>query len=191
MSLPLIVVSVPNLLLGPEATGVVAAGGLPEALSYKDRRCGLTQSEQPGHEDVLIARTNEESFMSTTHTFRSLNQSNPWLNASMWLMLAVAGVLLTGFVAVLNGAIERGDLRRANQIMSGSRLLPDELPSWTGALQQKLRNGARADGQCPGQRGRVQLDRPRCRRRRAHHLLRVEWARFTLPLSTSGRLVVT
>ncbi len=125
--LPLIVVSVANLLLGHEAAGVVAAGGLPEALSYKDRRCGLTRSDLPWHEDVLIVRTNKEPFMRTTHTFRSLNQSNPWLNAAMWLMLAVAGVLLTGFVAVLNGAIERGDLRRANQIMSGSRLLPDEV----------------------------------------------------------------
>lgn len=67
--------------------------------------------------------------MPITNTLKNPNQTNPWLQAVMWLMLAVSGVLLTGFVAVVNGSIERGELRRANQSLSGSRLLPDELRS--------------------------------------------------------------
>lgn len=67
--------------------------------------------------------------MNTTKSYTDPNQSNPWLQAAMWLMLAVSGVVLTGFVAVVNGSIERGELRRANQILSGSRLLPDEMVS--------------------------------------------------------------
>lgn len=63
------------------------------------------------------------------NTMNSLNHTNPWMHAAMWLMLAVAGVLLIGFVTVVNGSIERGELRRANQSLSGSRLLPDEMRS--------------------------------------------------------------
>lgn len=65
--------------------------------------------------------------MNIQNTIRSPIRSNPWLHALVWLALAVAGLLLTGFVAVVNGAVERGELRRENQSLSGSRLLPDEV----------------------------------------------------------------
>ncbi len=69
---------------------------------------------------------NIKSTKNTRHAIRPAIQSNPWLHALVWLALAVAGLLLTGFVAVVNSAIERGELRRENQSLSGSRLLPGE-----------------------------------------------------------------
>ena len=67
--------------------------------------------------------------MSNPNPARSLPQIpevSPWLHAWLWLMLAVAGVMLAAFIAVINAAIERGGLRRDNQRVSGSRLLPGE-----------------------------------------------------------------
>lgn len=62
------------------------------------------------------------------------NPSNPWQGAIIALMLGVAGLLLTGFVVVVNGSIERGELRRQHQGLSGSSLLPDEARSEGVAL---------------------------------------------------------
>jgi hypothetical protein len=53
-------------------------------------------------------------------------EPSPWLHALIWLMLAVAGLLLTAFVVVVNSATDRGELRREHQSLSGSSLLPDE-----------------------------------------------------------------
>ena len=67
--------------------------------------------------------------MNTLNPVRSFPPSlraSPWLHAGLWLMLAVAGVMLAAFIAVINAAIERGGLRRDNQRVSGSRLLPGE-----------------------------------------------------------------
>ncbi|QCB48349.1 hypothetical protein [Hydrogenophaga sp. PAMC20947] len=55
------------------------------------------------------------------------NETSPWLHALIWLMLAVAGLLLTAFVVVVNTATDRGELRRQHQNLSGSSLLPDEV----------------------------------------------------------------
>ena len=70
--------------------------------------------------------------MNTLNPVRSYPPSlraSPWLHAGLWLMLAAVGVLLTAFIAVINATIERGELRRENQRVSGSRLLPDEQAS--------------------------------------------------------------
>lgn len=67
-----------------------------------------------------------KNIKNTRCAIRPAIQSNPGLHALMWLALAVAGLLLAGFVAVVNSSIERGELRRENQSLSGSRLLPDE-----------------------------------------------------------------
>ena len=67
--------------------------------------------------------------MNTPNPARSFPLSfrvNPWLHAGLWLMLAVAGLLMAAFIAVINANVERGELRRENQRVSGSRLLPDE-----------------------------------------------------------------
>lgn len=72
--------------------------------------------------------------MNTLFATKNPNQTHPWLPAVVGLMLALAGMLLTGFVAVVNGSIERGELRRENQSLSGSRLLPDEVRSEGVAL---------------------------------------------------------
>lgn len=67
--------------------------------------------------------------MNTLNPVRSFPPSlraRPWLHAGLWLMLAAAGLLMAAFIAVINATIERGELRRENQHVSGSRLLPDE-----------------------------------------------------------------
>jgi hypothetical protein len=46
-----------------------------------------------------------------------------WTHALIWVLLAVAALLLVGFTAVVNDITERGELRRAQQRASGS-LLP-------------------------------------------------------------------
>jgi len=49
--------------------------------------------------------------------------------ALFWALLLVASLLLVGFVAVVDDSTQRGELRRAHQRMSGSMMLPDELPT--------------------------------------------------------------
>ena len=49
-----------------------------------------------------------------------------WAHALIWLLLAVAGLLLVGFTALVNDITERGELRRSQQRSTGSLLLPDE-----------------------------------------------------------------
>lgn len=52
--------------------------------------------------------------------------SSIWTHALIWVLLAVAGLLLVGFTAVVNDITERGELRRLHQRSSGSLLLPEE-----------------------------------------------------------------
>ncbi len=50
-----------------------------------------------------------------------------WAHALTWVLLAVAGLLLVGFTAVVDDITQRGEQRRVQQRASGSLLLPDEL----------------------------------------------------------------
>jgi hypothetical protein len=52
--------------------------------------------------------------------------TSAWAHALIWVLLAVAGLLLVGFTAVVNDITERGELRRLHQRSSGSLLLPEE-----------------------------------------------------------------
>lgn len=47
-------------------------------------------------------------------------------NALVWLLFAVAGLLLMWFVAVLNDVTQRGEQRRLQQRTTGSLILADE-----------------------------------------------------------------
>ena len=53
--------------------------------------------------------------------------SSAWTHALIWALLAVAGLLLVGFTALVDDITERGELRRLQQRSSGTLLLPDEL----------------------------------------------------------------
>lgn len=53
--------------------------------------------------------------------------SSVWTHALIWVLLAVAALLLVGFTAVVNDITERGELRRVQQRASGSFLPLDEL----------------------------------------------------------------
>jgi hypothetical protein len=50
-----------------------------------------------------------------------------WAHALIWVLLAVAALLLVGFTAVVSDITERGELRRLHQRSSGLLLQPDEL----------------------------------------------------------------
>jgi hypothetical protein len=43
-----------------------------------------------------------------------------WAHTLIWVLLAVAAVLLVGFIALVDDTTERGELRRAQQRLSGS-----------------------------------------------------------------------
>lgn len=47
-------------------------------------------------------------------------------NAMVWLLFAVAGLLLMWFVAVLDDVMQRGEQRRLQQRTTGSLILADE-----------------------------------------------------------------
>lgn len=53
-----------------------------------------------------------------------------WMNALshvlLWLLLAVAGLLLVGMMAVLEDIAQKGDMRHLHQRSSGTLMLPDE-----------------------------------------------------------------
>jgi hypothetical protein len=55
--------------------------------------------------------------------------NSAWTHALIWVLLAVAALLLVGFTAVVDDITQRGELRRAQQRTSGSLLVPDELSS--------------------------------------------------------------
>lgn len=67
--------------------------------------------------------------MNTDHSLLPHSRPKPgaessiWTHALIWVLLAVAALLLVGFTAVVNDITERGELRRAQQRASGS-LLP-------------------------------------------------------------------
>lgn len=48
-------------------------------------------------------------------------------NAMVWLLFAVAGLLLMWFVAVLDDVTQRGEQRRLQQRTTGSLILADEV----------------------------------------------------------------
>jgi hypothetical protein len=55
-------------------------------------------------------------------------ESSIWTHVLIWVLLAVAALLLVGFTAVVSDITERGELRRAQQRASGSLVLSsDEL----------------------------------------------------------------
>lgn len=53
--------------------------------------------------------------------------SSTWTHALIWLLITVAALLLVGFTAVAEEITQRGELRRTQQGVSGSLMLPDEL----------------------------------------------------------------
>ncbi len=50
-----------------------------------------------------------------------------WTHALIWVLLAIAALLLGGFTAVVNDITERGELRRVQQRAAGSFLSLDAL----------------------------------------------------------------
>ena len=71
--------------------------------------------------------------MNTDHPLSPRPQSSHaaassiWAHALIWVLLAVAGLLLVGFTAVVDDITQRGELRRVEQRASGSLLVPAEL----------------------------------------------------------------
>ena len=65
-------------------------------------------------------------------TRRSASQiflNSTWAYALIWLLVTVAALLLVGFTAVVQDTTQRGELRQMHERVSGSLLLPDELPA--------------------------------------------------------------
>ncbi len=60
-----------------------------------------------------------------------------WAHALIWVLLAVAAVLLVGFIALVNDITERGELRHAQQRLSGS-LHPTRAPHTHGVYMPHL-----------------------------------------------------
>lgn len=50
-----------------------------------------------------------------------------WAHTLIWVLLAVAALLLVGFTALVDDITERGELRRAQQRLSGSFQSASEL----------------------------------------------------------------
>jgi hypothetical protein len=73
--------------------------------------------------------------MNPTNTYLGSRRDDSWQsclsNIWIWLSAAAAGVLLMGFVSVLNDITERGEQRRLQQRTSGMLLLPDEIRART------------------------------------------------------------
>jgi hypothetical protein len=53
--------------------------------------------------------------------------SSTWTHVLIWLLLAVAALLLVGFTAVVNDITERGEQRRVQQRLSGALLPSGEM----------------------------------------------------------------
>lgn len=70
---------------------------------------------------------NTDSRLSTDSHPQQVPDGNVWTHALIWVLLAVAALLLVGFTAVVNDITERGELRRVQQRASGTFLPLDEL----------------------------------------------------------------
>ncbi len=70
-----------------------------------------------------------DSHPGSRHISNQPVSGNTWSHALIWLLLALAALLLVGFTAVVNDITERGELRRVQQRSSGSLVLPDDLQS--------------------------------------------------------------
>ncbi len=70
--------------------------------------------------------------MNTDHRLRSRRDptlaagKNIWAHVLIWVLVTVAAVLLVGFTALMDDITQRGELRRLQQRVSGSLMLPDE-----------------------------------------------------------------
>lgn len=73
--------------------------------------------------------------------------SSAWTHALIWVLLAVAALLLVGFIAVVDGITQRGELRRVQQRGPGFLLVTDALrtPSVDGP-RLPSRTGERLGG---------------------------------------------
>ena len=56
-------------------------------------------------------------------TFLLGNWTDAWSQALMWVLLAVAGLLLVGFVSVVEDITQRGEARRAQEHLSTTSAL--------------------------------------------------------------------
>jgi hypothetical protein len=81
----------------------------------------------------LVTHTTQEPTMNTDNRLsphsrpQQTAERSVWIHALIWVLLAVAALLLAGFTAVVKDITERGELRRAQQRASGSFLPLDEL----------------------------------------------------------------
>ena len=56
------------------------------------------------------------------------DKTDQWSHVLIWVLLAVAALLLVGFTVLVDDITQRGELRRVQQRESGSWVLQDNLP---------------------------------------------------------------
>ncbi len=82
--------------------------------------------------------------MNTHHSLLSRRDGAPadktdhWTHVLIWVLLAVAALLLVGFTVVVDDITQRGELRRVQQRGSGSWVLHDNLPIHDGDVVRVL-----------------------------------------------------
>ena len=73
--------------------------------------------------------------MNTIHRLLSYTthdtENSTWGHVVLWVLVTVAALLLVGFTSVVDNFSQHGEMRRMQQRVSGSFLLPSEMPSGT------------------------------------------------------------
>jgi lysophospholipase L1-like esterase len=89
----------------------------------------LQSAGETGFKNIEDRTMKNDSHPGSRHISNQPVSGNTWSHALIWLLLALAALLLVGFTAVVNDITERGELRRVQQRSSGSLVLPDDLQS--------------------------------------------------------------